>query len=110
MESLSEREWLPAEGDEANWHVSGELYVTRHRDLFRTSGRFIALSPAQQTALKPALDALDVKETPTVDDVVAHVINLARAGEAPSAKVLGWLDSHAHEADIQKLRTVAFLP
>jgi hypothetical protein len=107
---LKQLTWLPAEDDDARWHRPEELFRTRHRSLFATSGRFVRLTTRVQRDLAPALQGLGVREEPTVELVVEHVSNLAEVGNAASNQVFLWLDSKAHDPDVKQLREIAFLP
>ena len=108
--SLRVRQWLPAEGDDSNWHQPGETYRSTRRWLFESSGRFIRFTAAEQQAFAAALSALKVHEEPPVDLVVKHVSNLADRGVAAATRIFKWLDGKAHEDDIHSLRNIAFLP
>jgi hypothetical protein len=100
--------WLPAEG-EKKWYAPNQLYLTRSRALFATTGHFIART-ADQESLRAILSVLGVRSTPSVGLVVDHVINLAAENRAASLETLRWLNAHAADPLIKQLADRPILP
>ncbi len=108
--TLRDSNWLPASGDEAEWHAPDSLLLAKDRKLCASSGRFLGLPRQQQERCRAALVALGINPEPHVDLVVDHVANLSREDKAPTATVLKWLNGRSADEEINRLRSIAFLP
>ncbi|HEY4896145.1 MAG TPA: hypothetical protein VII01_08640, partial [Solirubrobacteraceae bacterium] len=106
---LRSLDWLPADGEDG-WRAPSDLYLTFNRNLFASTGLFIALRRTDQERLRTTLTALGLRSSPPVERVVDHVINLAADEQAPGPEHLRWLDERSSDPHIARLSSCAFLP
>ncbi|WP_205695655.1 DUF3883 domain-containing protein [Conexibacter sp. SYSU D00693] len=98
--ALRDHAWLPEEGTAA-WAMPSDLFFTRRRGLFASTGRFVDLPSREQDRLRSVLGVdtgVGVRPTPPVQLVVDHVRNLASRKEPVPAEVWAFLDDNVEPA------------
>jgi len=72
--------WLPAQGDETNWHIPKELAASFNKDLFASQVRFLDVEIGVQQDAKNLIRLLDIQASPDVQQVVRHLRYCAGQG------------------------------
>lgn len=98
--------WLPAHGDTEQWHLPSAVYATFRQYLFQSQARFLDVpQPVQQAAQSSGLMAwLGLPVEPTVELVVKHLVHCAENSQAVNKQVYSFLNDHAAEPPISRLR------
>jgi hypothetical protein len=104
-ELLSNVDWLPATRDVSRWYAPSELFDAFNQRLFESQGRFLDLPRPVQAACREALRVLGVGETPSVRNVVDHILAWSRRGRTDLFQgVYLWLAPRSTDAAVDALR------
>ncbi len=105
LETLRGIEWLPARGDNNQWHISGSLYAPYRSYLFESQGKILdAPSPNRDL-----LDLLGVHIDPTPDLVVRHLLYCAERGKPVNREVYRFLNDESDDPAIEDLKSTKCL-
>jgi hypothetical protein len=104
---LAQQAWLPAAGG-ADWHEPEDLYRRSREYLFSSQAIFLGVPRPIEDRSVNLLDLLGVREEPTVHQVVAHLLESARAAKTVNSQVYAFLTQHVDDEsasnEIERLR------
>lgn len=117
LRDLKTKAWLPSTKS-SNWLPPHKLHTTFRDYLFSTQAEFLDVArPIQSKAQnKPSsngesfIDFLGIRGEPTCNQVVAHLLHEARAGEIVKTEVFAFLEQNHEEPIIRTLRSAKCLP
>jgi hypothetical protein len=113
IQRLKELAWLPAKGDQSRWHRPRELFETFREYLFASSAIFLDVPRDVQSAAADFLKELGVGRSPTITQVVNHLLTAARNNQPVNQEVFAFLSDElndSHASDIARLRRESFIP
>ena len=101
LEPLKCIEWLPARGDERQWHEPDSLYAPYRPYLFESQGGVLdILAPNSDL-----LEFLGVNIEPPPDLVVRHLLHCAERDVPVNTEVYRFLNDNADDPAIERLRS-----
>lgn len=100
--------WLSAR-DSTAWHGPGQLDLAFRDYLYESQGLFLDVPRAIQQRAADMLRWLGLNETPTVEQVVAHLEHCASDDVQPNREVYGFLNDNSESDAISRLREIACL-
>jgi len=101
---LRSLKWLPATSGPPGWYAPHELYAVYQDYLFDTQGRFLAIPRKDQNASSSFIGFLGIPHEPPVALVVKHLLACAKSGRPVNEQVYRFLNDHADDAAIWKLK------
>ena len=102
---LKNIDWLPARGDTTQWHHPNSLYAPNRSCLFESQAKILNI-PSPNRSL---LEFLDVRIEPTPDLVVRHLLHCSEHEEPVNTEVYRFLDEHAADPAVQRLKSTRCL-
>jgi len=96
--------WLPAKNNLTLWFPPEELRSVFEEHLFQSRGRFLSVPFATQSKSIALLDFLDIKSSPEVFQVVAHLLYCSEKRESVSKAVYRFLDDNSEHESLAQLR------
>lgn len=109
VEELKDKSWLPARGEYSRWYKPAELYASFQAYLFESQAKFLDIPDADQRTSTELLSFLRVEQSPSIAQVVNHLIDCATAGRVVNKEVYRFLNDKADELPITRLRDFACL-
>ncbi len=106
--ALRNLRWLPARGRSA-WYSPDDLDLVFTAHLYESQGRFLDLEYQTQTGAVDFLGWLGLDDNPDTWQVVAHLRHCARTDNQPNRAVYDFLNAHAQDPAVAKLRNVECL-
>ena len=97
--------WLPARQQSARWFKPAELFATFQFYLFESQAVFLDIDNATQRAATVFLNFLGVNTSPSVSQVVNHLLWCTRESKPVNQEVYAFLNNHADDAEILQLRS-----
>jgi len=97
--------WLPARQQAARWFKPAEIYAEFSFYLFDSQADFLNVDRTVQNSGTVLLTFLGVKSTPSVSQVVAHLLHCAQAGTPVNQEVYAFLNNNADDPNILQLRS-----
>jgi hypothetical protein len=97
--------WLPARKLPARWFMPAELCAAFQDYLFESQALFLDIDRSSQTGGTAFLEFLAVKTSPSVGQVVAHLLHCAQTGTPVNQEVYGFLNRKADNPAIFQLRS-----
>lgn len=97
IQALAREHWLPADGDDSRWYKPDQLAAGYQRYLFETQALFVGLPMSVQRAkgVNDLFESLTVRNAPSPDQVVAHLLECATRGETVNNQVYRFLNDNA---------------
>ena len=105
LASLQHIDWLPARGDATQWHHPNSLYAPYRSYLFQSQAKVLEV-PAPNRRF---LEFLNVRIDPTSDLVVRHLLHCSDHEEPVNSEVYRFLDEHADDPAVQRLKSTRCL-
>lgn len=102
---LQHIDWLPARGDTTQWHHPHSLYAPYRSYLFESQARILNVPSPNRSFL----EFLDVRIDPTSDLVVRHLLHCSEHEEPVNTEVYRFLDEHADDPAVQRLKSTRCL-
>ncbi|MGL4497688.1 MAG: hypothetical protein ACRCU2_01380, partial [Planktothrix sp.] len=100
LQELKTLRWLPADGDETTWYPPSGVYSQTNRHLFETQVRFLDFPPAKTTEFA---NFLGIRQDPTVQQVVDHLLKCAKEKIEVSPLVYDFLQKRIHDPILDSL-------
>jgi len=105
---LCDLRWLPQRDSNA-WHAPEQLDLVFREYLYESQGRFLDLPRRVQERGVDLLRWLGLSDDPTPEQVADHLRHCATTGQTPNREIYGFLNQHASNVAVQRLRDVACL-
>jgi hypothetical protein len=80
--------WLPELSDRRNWYKPTDLYTRANAKLFESQGKFVAFSDALKKEIR---DAFGIKDDPSVDLVINHLLHCRETHKTPHIDIYKFL-------------------
>jgi hypothetical protein len=96
--------WLPARQHPERWSRPSELYAVFQDYLFESQVTFLDFDRATQTSSTDLLNGLGVSTTPTVSQVVDHLLHFADKGLPVNQEVYRFLNEKSDSPAVGQLR------
>ena len=111
LQELKTLNWLPAKGDDENWHPPQSVYTDFQRYLFESQGLFLDISrPIQQDAAsKNFIPFLNIPTEPPINQVVQHLLFCMKEDSPVNNQVYAFLNNHSDQGAITLLLDKACL-
>jgi hypothetical protein len=109
LQVLRNMRWLPARNDETRWYAPSELYTVFRDYLFSTQAKFLGFERPLQSNANKLMELLGVKSNPTTEQVVGHLLTCAATSQPVNPEVYSFLNDHADEKAVERLRGKACL-
>ena len=111
LQELKTLNWLPAKGDDENWHPPQSVYTDFQRYLFESQGLFLDISrPIQQDAAsKNFISFLNIPTEPPINQVVQHLLFCMKEDSPVNNQVYAFLNNHSDHVAITLLLDKACL-
>jgi uncharacterized protein DUF3883 len=106
---LSPLAWLPARLVADRWHRPNEVFAAFQAYLFESQARFLDLSPRVQQESVGFLETIGVRNTPTVLQVVNHLLHCISTNTPVNKDLYRFLNDHADDRSILSLKDKACL-
>lgn len=111
-ERLKDRAWLPGTSDDTRWYRPDELYAIFRAYLFESQGNFLAFPRRMQDRAGGSTGLivfLGIQRDPTAQLATRHLLFCSERGESINREVYRFLNEHADNTAIAKLRGRACL-
>jgi len=102
---LKTKKWLPVVNKPGEWFAPASVYTVFQDYLFSTQANFLDISRAIQSRTSDFLGFLDIQNTPSVKQVVAHVMYTAKTLEDVNKQVYVFLNQNSNDPAIDQLQT-----
>lgn len=96
--------WLPARGRIDRWYAPDEVHAIYQDYLFESQALFLDAARSIQIECSDFLKALGVKQTPTVRQVVKHLLHCAANEKEVNVGVYDFLNGKADDSDLDELK------
>ncbi len=106
---LSRIAWLPARNYSERWYSSREVFASFWAHLFESQEKVLDLSQRVQQESVDFLEAIGVRNSPTVPLVVNHLLHCMSTNALVSKDVYRFLNDHADDKSILSLKDKACL-
>ncbi len=109
LDDLRRQAWLPAYGDTERWYHASEVYAAYQRYLFETQGTFLDVDLQIQNVSAEFVRWLGIDSTPSVSQVVRHLLTCAASNAPVNIQVYNVLEQDAGAAPLSLLQGTACL-
>ncbi len=109
VNSLRDKQWLPAEGDGQRWYKPDQLYAVYNKHLFASQARFFDAPVLVQRSTSALLQSLGMQSTPQPVQVVDHLLWCVERRQEPPGGIYRWLDENAKPEELERLSDEACL-
>ena len=109
VNSLRDKQWLPAEGDGQRWYKPDQLYAVYNKHFFASQASFFDAPVPVQQRTSTLLQSLGMQSTPRPVQVVDHLLWCVERQQAPPGGIYGWLDQNAKPEELERLSDEACL-
>lgn len=96
--------WLPARVDTSHWYGPQDVYAVFRDYLFESQAKFLDVARGIQTASGNLLEFLGIQSNPKPSMVVQHLLHCVEEGLAVNKEVYSFLNEHALDPAIKRLR------
>ena len=104
LKELRYIQWLPAEGRTDRWYRPDELYAVYQDYLFKSQALFLGLPRTAQNKTARFLEFLGVRQSPSPEMVVRHLLHCIDQQEPPHKDIYRFLSEKAHDPAIERLK------
>ena len=104
---LKSKAWLPASDKQEQWYIPSEIFTTYQFFLFETTGIFLDLDLQQQRQANELIRFLEIRTEPDCPQVVEHLLNNAKSGDAVNREVYRFLgdEKRLEDRSLERLKT-----
>lgn len=95
--------WLPGEGDDESWYSADEIFSGFRKYLFSTQAVFLDINVGVQRKSTEFMEFLGIKNEPSVQMVVDHVLACTEQKLELSREVYQFLSQHSEDHSICQL-------
>lgn len=96
--------WLPARGRVDRWYAPDEVHAIYQDYLFESQALFLDVARSIQIECSDFLKSLGVKQTPTVRQVVKHLLHCASNKKEVNVGVYSFLNDASDSFDLDELK------
>ena len=109
VNSLRDKQWLPAEGDGQRWYKPDQLYAVYNKHFFASQASFFDAPVLVQRSTSALLQSLGMQSTPRPVQVVDHLLWCVERQQEPPGGIYRWLDDNAKPEELERLSDEACL-